>query len=710
MKTVSPEKIDQFIEKKLGALKPGEFWVAEPQALSELGEDVTEELIEEHLDKFVKAHAGYELLAHGQKVIHVKSLDELLASIEEGYKKNEKDQSLPLRAMVDEMGKVPGGLATSSKPQTVDIGVNIRQDRQRLVKERLLVSLAAKNLVYISPQPHVNTQKETNYWIAPLRVPRVLADILDENGISLTIVTDRQKETILNEIFRGGRSRTDKFKKETFINHDLPLNPKTGKKLRDSEFYLAPRLSSDLVGQSTCEAVRKAEPGSVIVTNVSNMDLMGHAIKEKYPYPGDEFWKAGIEGVHAADDQIGCIMESVRKKKGWFLVSSDHGMLEDLKVPGHTRTPVPLYIVNFSSGEAAKPEVVKLEGTQDEVAPTILQILGLPIPKEMTGTPLLENIKGDRKQVVCYVVLDGYAEGDSKYEWNLVQKAREQGFTKNLDFLAKHGATIVHEASGLRAGVRGGEEDFKHGELLSRDQLITLAEKNQNLKDLVIHDYTNKVLRSKTVEILSISGDRNRMLHELRKNPFLNERWFALEESKGDKLVAFVVDPTQSGSTEFNHWTMGAGRVVTQPLVLADLAYVDGSAFKSVALQTAIAIAKTNGFVNMDMILQEAAIHASQRQLYYLMDFFLKNGVFKFYFDIALDGRDEENGEGLRRLKALLQAIRYFEWVYAKPVTVIIRRVEGRERMYQRAKDQEDVIRNSANYLLFGPYPVVYRN
>ena len=708
MKTVSPEKMDQFIEKKLGALNPGEFWVAEPQALSELGEDVTEELIEEHLAKFVKAHPGYELLAHGQKMISVKSLDELLASIEDGYKKNEKDQSLPLRAMIDETGKVPGGLAIPGK-QTVDIGVNIRQDRQRLVKERLFASPAAKNLVYISPQPHVNAQKETNYWIAPLRVPRVLADILDENGISLTIVTDRQKETILNEIFRGGRSRTDKFKKETFINHDLPLNPKTGKKLRDSEFYLAPRLSSDLVGQSTCQAVEKAEPGSVIVTNVSNMDLMGHAIKEKYPKPGDEFWKAGIEGVHAADDQIGRIMESVRKRKGWFLVSSDHGMLEDLKVPGHTRTPVPLYIVNFSSGEAQKPAVVKLEGTQDEVAPTILQILGLPIPKEMTGTPLLKNIKGDPKQVVCYVVLDGYAEGDSKYEWNLVQQAREQGFTKNLDYLPKHGVTIVHEASGLRAGVRGGEEDFKHGELLNRDQLIALAEKNQNLKGLVIHDYTNKVLRSKTVEILSVLGDRNRMLHELKKNPFLNERWFALEESKGDKLVAFVVDPTQSGSTEFNHWTMGAGRVVTQPLVLADLAYVDGSAFKSQALMTALKIAKANGFVNMDMILQEAAIHASQRQLYYLMDFFLKNGVFKFYFDIALDGRDEENGEGLRRLKTLLQAIRYFEWVYAKPVTVIIRRVEGRERMYQRAKDQEDVIRNSANYLLFGPYPVVYR-
>ncbi|MBI4971959.1 MAG: hypothetical protein HZC17_09045 [Candidatus Omnitrophica bacterium] len=137
---------------------------------------------------------------------------------------------------------------------------------------------------------------------------------------------------------------------------------------------------------------------------------------------------------------------------------------------------------------------------------------------------------------------------------------------------------------------------------------------------------------------------------------------------------------------------------------------MDGSAFQSEALGRALKVAKTNGFVNMDFILQEAAIHASQRQLYYLMNFFLKNGVSKFYFDIAFDGRDEENGEGLRRLKTLLDAVTYFEWIYARPVEVVIRRVEGRERMYQRAKDQEDVIRNSANYLLFGPYAVIYRS
>lgn len=713
METTTSQQIDLFLEKNLKSLAPGEFRMIDSGILAalrrEAGESVTEEIVDEHLEKFVKSHEGYELVAHRQKMIAVQSLEDLLVSIDAGYGKNEKDQSLPLRAMVDGQGNVPGGLAVSPSRRTVDIGINIRQDRQRLVKEKLLASPASKNVVYISPQPHVNTQPESNYWIQPLRVPYVLADVLNENGISLTIVTDRQKETILNEIFRGGRSRTDKFKKETFINHDLPFHPQTGKKLRDSEFYLAPRLASDRVGESTANAILNAEPGSVVAANVSNMDLMGHAIKEKNPSPGDEFWKAGIEGVHAADDQVGRIMDAVRQRKGWLLVSSDHGMLEDLKVPGHTRTPVPLYLISFSNGFSEKPEVVKLEGTQDEVAPTILQILGLKIPKEMTGKPLLRNVQGDSRQVVTYVVLDGYAEGDPKYEWNLVSKAREQGFTRNLDALASKGTTVIHEASGLKAGVRGGQEDFKQNELLTRAELIRFAEKNSELKNLTIFDYTYKILRSRKMEVLTISENRSRLLEELRKNPFLNERSFVIEEQKRDSLTVFVVDPTQSGSTEFNHWTMGAGRVVTQPLVLADLAYVDGSAFKSQALKTALNIAKTNGYVNMDFLLQEAAIHSSQRQLYYLMNFFLANGVFKFYFDVAFDGRDEENGEGLKRLKTFLEAIRYFEWVFGKPVQVIFRRIEGRERMYQRAKDQDDVITNSANYLLFGPYAVIYR-
>ncbi|MBI4971960.1 MAG: hypothetical protein HZC17_09050 [Candidatus Omnitrophica bacterium] len=514
-------KLDQILETKLNGLKSGEYWVADAALLGrEIGETITGETLEERLGVYVKAHPGYQLLAHNQKVITVKSLAELVASIEDGYKKNEKDQSLPLRAMTDASGKVPGGLAVSSAPQTVEIGMNIRQDRQRLVKEKLLASPAAGKMIYISPQPHVNSQKPDSYWITPLRVPRVLADVLDENGIALTIVTDRQKETILNEIFRGGRSRTDKFKKETFINHDLPLNPKTGKKLRDSEFYLAPRLSSDLVGQSTAEAIETAAPGSVVVANVSNMDLMGHAIKEKNPKPGDEFWNAGIEGVHAADDQIGRLIEAVQKKKGWLLVSSDHGMLEDLKVPGHTRTPVPLYIVDFSSGSAVKPKVLKVEGTQDEVAPAILQILGLAVPKEMTGKPLLDQVKGDKNQVVAYIVLDGYAEGDAKYEWNLVERAREKGFMKNLDYLAKVGAVISHEASGLRAGVRGGEEDFGTGKRISREEFIAIIEKNPGIKNLLVYDYTYQVLRGKKQEVLSVQGDRNRLVREAKENPF----------------------------------------------------------------------------------------------------------------------------------------------------------------------------------------------
>lgn len=705
--------LDDFLNQKLSALSKGDFWVADPQALAEIGnatgEPVSEEMLDEHLDHFLKDRPDFFLLASRQKLTPVRTLDELLESIEKGYKAGEKDQSLPLRAMTDESGKVPGGLADRAHSQVVDLGVNIRQDRQRLVKEKLLSSPAAKRLFYVSPQPHVNTQKDSNYWIQPLHVPRVLADILDESGHALTIVTDRQKETILNEIFRGGRARTDKFKKETFVNHDLPLHPKTAKKLRDSEFYLAPRLASDAVGKSACEAIENATPGGVIVVNISNIDLMGHAIKEKNPKPGDEFWQAGLEGIRAADDQVGRILESVKKVNGWLAVSADHGMLEDLKVPGHTRTPVPLYLVHFVDGKVEKPEVIKVEGTQDEIAPTLLQILGIKIPKQMTGKPLLKKFEGDSKQIVTYLVLDGYAEGDIAHEWNLVEKARKLGYTKNLDFLREYGATVMHEASGLRAGVRGGEEDFRPAELLSRGELYDLVDGNHEVRNLVVYDYTYKVLRSKKMELLRIEEDRDRILYELGENPFLNERWFSVDRYQQGTLSLYVVDPTQSGSTEFNHWTMGAGRVVTQPLVLADLAYLDGTAFKSKALKKALEIARKNGFVNMDFLLQEAAIHASQRQLYSLMDFFLKNGVFLFYMDVALDGRDEENGQGLARLKALEKAIQYFEGKYGRTVNVVIRRCEGRERMYQRAKDQEDVIRNSANYLLFGPYPVVVR-
>ena len=306
---------------------------------------------------------------------------------------------------------------------------------------------------------------------------------------------------------------------------------------------------------------------------------------------------------------------------------------------------------------------------------------------------------------MTYVVLDGYAEGDAAYEWNLVQHARKLGYTKNLDYLRSNGVVVMHEASGIRAGVRGGEENFKTEVKLTREQLIDWVKANPGVKKLIAYDYTYESLRSKKIAIVETTD----IFYELENNPFLNERWLVIDEFEKGVLSVYVVDPTQSGSTEFNHWTMGAGRVVTQPIVLADLAYLDGSAFQSKALQNALRIARVNGYVNMDFILQEAAIHASQRQLYAMMNFFLANGVFKFYFDIALDGRDEENGQGLVRLKTLVRAVRYFEKKYGRAIDLVIRRVEGRERMYQRAKDQDDVIRNSANYLLFGPEAALYR-
>ena len=104
-------------------------------------------LAEDEVSEFLKTHSDYELLTHSRNVIKVRSLDELLGSIEEGYAKNEKDQSLPLRAMTDAEGNVPGGLALADASEVVDIGLNIRQDRQRPVKEKLLSSPAAKKLV-----------------------------------------------------------------------------------------------------------------------------------------------------------------------------------------------------------------------------------------------------------------------------------------------------------------------------------------------------------------------------------------------------------------------------------------------------------------------------------------------------------------------------------------------------------------------------------
>jgi 2,3-bisphosphoglycerate-independent phosphoglycerate mutase len=129
---------------------------------------------------------------------------------------------------------------------------------------------------------------------------------------------------------------------------------------------------------------------SLIVINYANPDMVGHTGQID----------ATIKALETVDRCLGRLLESISKAGGTAIITADHGnaehMLDDAGNPwtAHTTNPVPLIVVE---GEGAKipghgtDVSLRSDGKLADIAPTILEILQLPIPPEMTGRSLLQN-------------------------------------------------------------------------------------------------------------------------------------------------------------------------------------------------------------------------------------------------------------------------------------------------------------------------------
>ena len=116
----------------------------------------------------------------------------------------------------------------------------------------------------------------------------------------------------------------------------------------------------------------------LIVLNFPNPDMVGHTGS----------LKAAIAAVEAVDTGLARIVEAVQAQGGALLVTADHGNCELMRDPvtggphtAHTLNPVPVLL-------AGRPGASLHDGRLADIAPTLLTIMGLPIPAEMTGRPL----------------------------------------------------------------------------------------------------------------------------------------------------------------------------------------------------------------------------------------------------------------------------------------------------------------------------------
>jgi 2,3-bisphosphoglycerate-independent phosphoglycerate mutase len=199
----------------------------------------------------------------------------------------------------------------------------------------------------------------------------VFPELLASAGMTQFRCAETEKYAHVTYFFNGGRE-------EPFAGEDRKMIPSP----KDVATYdLKPEMSAAAVATSVEEAIRSGKYDFVLV-NFANPDMVGHT----------GVLDAAIHAVEAVDAGVGKIVDAARAMGGAVLVTADHGNCELMKDPAtgqphtaHTLNPVPLLYVNDADPGAA----LRGGGRICDVAPTMLALLGIPQPPEMTGVSLL---------------------------------------------------------------------------------------------------------------------------------------------------------------------------------------------------------------------------------------------------------------------------------------------------------------------------------
>jgi 2,3-bisphosphoglycerate-independent phosphoglycerate mutase len=227
---------------------------------------------------------------------------------------------------------------------------------------------APKDLHYVCM-----TQYDKNFSL-PVVIPaesmaNILANVMGQTNLRNLRVAETEKYAHVTYFFNGGVE-------QPFPGEDRVLvqSPKV------ATYDLKPEMSAAGIAQAI---VKATEEGTfdVMIVNFANADMVGHSGKIE----------PTVKAVETVDACLGEIEKAVRAKGGAMLITADHGNAEMMIDPAtggphtaHTTNPVPFIVIC----EDAKQFTLKSKGSLRDISPTILGMLGLSEPKEMTGQDL----------------------------------------------------------------------------------------------------------------------------------------------------------------------------------------------------------------------------------------------------------------------------------------------------------------------------------
>src|SRR4051812_42033140 len=249
---------------------------------------------------------------------------------------------------------------------------NFRADRARQLSQAFLLKEFDGFEREVWPQVNyvTLTQYDVTYAspfvFAPAKLPKILGEVVSAAGKTQLRIAETEKYPHVTYFFNGGIERA-------FADEDRKIVPSP----KVATYDLKPEMSAPEV---TEEVLARVDKYDLIILNFANPDMVGHT----------GVVEAGIKAVETVDECVSRIVPAILALGGACLITADHGNCELMRNPdGSPNTAHTTNLVHFIYvAEDAKNFRVE-DGILADVAPTLLFLLGLPQPQEMTGRNLL---------------------------------------------------------------------------------------------------------------------------------------------------------------------------------------------------------------------------------------------------------------------------------------------------------------------------------
>lgn len=358
-------------------------------------------------------------------------------AIRKAYRNNEEDETLEPLVLTGK-DDVPLGRIKNGDPV---IFYNIRGEREVELSRSLTengfheFSVEANFTCELTTMIQYNKDLHAAVAFPPEDIVEdTLSDVLSAHGIKQVKITEAEKAIHVGYFLNGKKAEPVSGEERIVVptRKDVAL------------FDEAPEMSIAAITEATLQKIKDPSV-QFIFTNFPNVDVVGHIENES----------AILTAVAAVDRHLGMVVDEALHAGMSVIITADHGTVEKWQYPdgtidtGHTDSPVPFILIHPGYDRSLHDQ-----GSLSDIAPTILDLFGLPKPESMTGRSLMmeSSVPGNPccKRLML-ILLDGWGE-NATLQGNLIAKAD----TPRMDFFKNNYPFALLFASGEAVGLPPG--------------------------------------------------------------------------------------------------------------------------------------------------------------------------------------------------------------------------------------------------------------